>query len=82
MDTLPMPVTSLGLQRLGDKRSFSCLCATASLGRQEEPFAAGKPRFTSRGMLVYPFGNTQATTRPQRGFTAVQQVCLPLPRPH
>lgn len=38
-DTLPMPVTSLGFQCLGDKRSVSCLGATASLSRQEQPFA-------------------------------------------
>lgn len=38
-DTLLMPVTSLGLQHVGGKRSFSCLGATASLGRQAEPFA-------------------------------------------
>lgn len=52
----------------------------ASQGKRSRSLSpAGKPRFTSRGMLVYPFGNTQVTTCPQRGSTRAGLPLSPSP---
>lgn len=75
-DTLPVPVTALPRQCFGDKRSFSCCCSTASSEgkRSRLLFPAGKPRFTSRGMLVCPFGNTHLPSS-----CTIEQLCPPVP---
>lgn len=80
-DTLPVPVTALAHQCFGDKCSFSCWSPLpASQGKRSRSLSpAGKPRFTSRGMLVYPFGNSQVTTCPQRGSTRAGLPLSPSP---
>lgn len=64
IDMLPMPVRTVGLQCLGDKGTsvVSAACALTLLSegkRSHLLFPSGKPRFVSRGMLVYSLGNTR-----------------------